>query len=159
MTKLKKNSSCDQTQKLKLWQISNTQIVTKLKFWQNSKTLIFTNSICDNSNCDETRIVTKLKLWQNSTIKLGQNLKKGKLWQNSIDDKTSEESVGENYLTPWQPMILWTAFRNFAMLFTLLLQGFYGYSYRTDGQTQDNFESNIGLYKTCGCHHEITFFA
>ena len=29
---------------------------------------------------------------------------------------------------------------------------------RTDGQTQDNFESNIGLYKNCGCHHEITFF-
>ena len=48
-----KNSNCDKTQKLKLWQNSQNQIVTTLK----------------NSNFDKktkNKIVTKLKLWQNS---------------------------------------------------------------------------------------------
>ena len=40
-----KNSSCDDTQKLKSWWNSKTEIVMKLK----------------NSNCDKTQILTKLK--------------------------------------------------------------------------------------------------
>ena len=46
------NSNCGPTQKLKLLQISNTQIVTKLKFLRKS-----------NSNCDktQTKTVTELK--------------------------------------------------------------------------------------------------
>ena len=49
-----KNSNCDETQKVKLWINSRTQIVTKKeeKKWQNS-------------NCDKTQNVTKLKT-QNS---------------------------------------------------------------------------------------------
>ena len=42
VTKLK-NSNCDKTQKLKLWQNSKTQIVTKLK-----------KSNCDSSNSDSS---------------------------------------------------------------------------------------------------------
>ena len=38
-----KQSNCDKTQKLKLWQISKNQIVTKLK-----------NSNCDSSNSDSS---------------------------------------------------------------------------------------------------------
>ena len=68
-----KNSNCDKTQKLKLWQQSNwdkTQNVTKLKLWQNFKTQIVTKL--------KTQIVTKLKklkFYQNQKIKLWQNLK------------------------------------------------------------------------------------
>ena len=43
-----KNSNCDKTQNLKLWQKSNchkTQVVTKLKLWPNS-------------NCDKSQVVT-----------------------------------------------------------------------------------------------------
>ena len=52
----KKNSNCDETQNLKLWQNSETQIVTKLK----------------NSNCDKTQIMTKVELWQNSSCEKSQ---------------------------------------------------------------------------------------
>ena len=45
VTKIK-NSNCDKTQKLKLWQNSKTQIATKL----------------ENLNCDKTK---KSELWQN----------------------------------------------------------------------------------------------
>ena len=75
MTKLK-NLNCDPTQKLKLWQISNSQIVTKLKLWQNSncKKKKKKNSIVTKlkkANCDKTTIydktqfVTTLNWWQN----------------------------------------------------------------------------------------------
>jgi hypothetical protein len=82
-----KNSNCAETQKLKLWWNSKTQIVIKLKlkWWQNSKSQIVTklknsnrdntqivrdkirNSKCDNLNCDKTwelKLCQKLKLWQ-----------------------------------------------------------------------------------------------
>ena len=73
MTKLK-NSNCDTTQKLLLWQNLKAQIVTKLK-------------LCQNSNCDKSRVVTNLKLWHNSNCEK-KNLKiisgtKHQLWQNA----------------------------------------------------------------------------
>ena len=72
MTKLK-NSNCDKTQKLKFLHNSITEINTqkkkkmlkkiqKLKLWQYSETQILTN--LKNSNCDQTeknQIVTKAK--------------------------------------------------------------------------------------------------
>ena len=59
MTKLK-NSNCDHTQKLQLWQKYKKQIyrTQKLKF---DKTQIVTK--IKILNCDKTQ----LKLWQNST--------------------------------------------------------------------------------------------
>ena len=80
MTKLK-NSNCDKFQKLKLQQNLKTKILTKLKLGQNSKTQNVTTQ--------------KVKFWQNS---------KGKLWQNSIYNKTLKESFNKNNLTPRQRM-------------------------------------------------------
>ena len=93
---MRRNTNRDKTQKVKLWQISKTQIVTKLKKSNWDKIL---NSKCDkikkknqivtklkknpivtklkNKKCDKTQ---KLKLWQNSKVKLWQNLKKNKFW-------------------------------------------------------------------------------
>ena len=94
VTKLK-NSNCDKTQNLKMWQNSTcdkTQVVTKLKLWRNSN--------CDkNSSCDKTQIVTKLKLWE-KTQKLKcdnsecDKTRELKLWQlkNSNYDKTLKKS-------------------------------------------------------------------
>ena len=59
------NSNCDETQKIKLWWNSKTQIVMKLQ----------------NSNCDETQ---KLKLWWNSKTQIVMKLK------NSKCDKTQK---------------------------------------------------------------------
>ena len=53
-----KNSKCDITQQLKMWQDSKTQNVTKL-----------TKSKCEKINkskCDKTQ---KLKIWQNLKLK------------------------------------------------------------------------------------------
>ena len=47
--------SCDKTEKLKLWQNSNSDQTKKLKFWQ-----------LKNSKCDKTQ---QLKLWQNLKVK------------------------------------------------------------------------------------------
>ena len=82
VTKLK-NSICDKTQKLKLW--------------QNSKTQIFTTKNLNYSICDKTQ---KPELWQNykkeSLTKLKKKWKtyKVKLWQNS---KTSIVSNLKNF--------------------------------------------------------------
>ena len=82
MTKLK-NLKLYQTQELKLWPNSKTQLMSKLK-----KNNIFTKlKNCDNcdkikkknSNCDQTQ---KLKLWQNSNTQIVTELK------NSNFDKT-----------------------------------------------------------------------
>ena len=58
-----KNSNCDKTQKLKLWQNSKSKMVTKLK----------------NFNGDKTQ---KLKLWHNLSTQIVTKLK------NSSCDKT-----------------------------------------------------------------------
>ena len=116
--KLKKNSY--KIQKLELWQLkpSNWQETQKLKMWQNSKTQIVTKlktSNCDktqkiqfetklkSTNCDKSQ---KLKLWQNKKLKLWQ-LKKSncdktqklKLWQlknsNSDTSTTDEMFLGQ----------------------------------------------------------------
>ena len=92
-------SSSDQTQKLKLWQNSQSQIVTKLKNLNHDSNQKL--KVWQNSNCAKTE---KLKLWQTSKTqifttqspKLGQNsnyeeekktqiltTKKLKLWQKS----------------------------------------------------------------------------
>ena len=61
MTKLKKKSNRDQTQKLKFWQNSRTQIVTKLKKKsQNSNAQTVT--ILKNSNCDKTQYIKMCQL-------------------------------------------------------------------------------------------------
>ena len=71
------NSNCDKTQKLKLWQISKTQIVKKIifKLWELQHS---------NSDKTQTQTVTKLK---NSNRDQSQ---KHKFWQlkNSNCDKT-----------------------------------------------------------------------
>ena len=69
MTKLKKNSNCDQTKKPKLWQSSNTQIFVRLKNSNCDKSQKTKYIKIQKSNCDKN---TNLKLWPNS-----------KLWQNS----------------------------------------------------------------------------
>ena len=94
VTKLK-NSNCDKSQKLRLWQYSKTQIVTNLtnskcyktqnsncyktikkkKLWQNSKTKILTK--LKNSNCNKTK---KLKLWPTQKINFWQNSKTQRAW-------------------------------------------------------------------------------
>ena len=108
-----KNLICEETQKLKLWQDSNSNgyHTQKLKLGQNSK----------NSNCDKTQIVTKLKLWQNSNcdnIKIVTKLentncnktRKLELWHNlevwkvSIKKKKFKGSLNKKILTPSQPM-------------------------------------------------------
>ena len=107
MTKLK-NSLCDKTQKLIMWQNSTCD---KLKLWQNSN--------CEGKNqklkSDKTQIVTKLensnydnsklKFWQNfkKKLKLGQNLKYNK-YQFLKTKKTLRGSFSKNILTPRQPM-------------------------------------------------------
>ena len=74
-----KNSNCDTTEKLQLWEKkknSKTLNVTKLKVWQNPriqikyknlKTQIVTklqnSNGVKNSNFDETQIVMKFKNW------------------------------------------------------------------------------------------------
>ena len=58
MTKLKE-SNCDKTQKVKLWQNSKTQTVTQLQVWQNLETQNVKKFY--NSNFDKTHIVVKLK--------------------------------------------------------------------------------------------------
>ena len=105
-----KNSKCDKTQNLKLWQNSLTQILTKLKNSSCDTTQIVTklkNSNCDktrkNSNCDKTKKsncdkTKKIKLWQNSKSQIVTKLKnsnynktqKLNLWQNSITQITKK---------------------------------------------------------------------
>ena len=82
MTKLR-DSNCDKTQKLKLWQNSKTHIVTKVKVWQNSngdKNQIVKKKSkatqCDKTQTVTTQIVTKFMLWQNSNGDKNQILKK-----------------------------------------------------------------------------------
>ena len=80
LTWTRRQSPCDKTQKLKLWENSKTQIVRKLK----------------NSNCDESQkleIVTKLKnLNCDKTQKLknsnSDNTQELKLWQYQENLKT-----------------------------------------------------------------------
>ena len=85
VTKLK-NSNCDQTQELKLWE-KKTQ---KLKLSTNSKTQVVTKP--KNSKCNRTQ---KPKLWQISKSKIMTKLKmlqnsnsKTEMWQNTKCDKT-----------------------------------------------------------------------
>ena len=99
MTKLKK--------KHRLWQKSNSDKTQKLKLWQNLQTQIVTrliNSNCDqtkkkmrqklaNINCDTTK---KLKLWQNSRSQIVTKLKKTQFvpkLKNSNCDKTIKEII------------------------------------------------------------------
>ena len=66
-----KNSNYDKTHKLKLWQSSKTRIVTKLrklKWWQNSKTQIVTK--LKKNSCDKNG---KLKFWKTQPFNLGQS--------------------------------------------------------------------------------------
>ena len=106
-----KNSNCDKTLKLKLWQNSKTHsdktqklkllkknsknlCETKPKLWQNLRTQTMTKKYSKNqivtklknSNCDESQIVIKIKKTQLVT-KLtnlpGDQTHKLKLWQNS----------------------------------------------------------------------------
>ena len=84
VTKLK-NSKCDISQKLQMWQNSScdtTQIVTKLKLWWNSNGDKTQNVGGKNQKlkCDKTQIVTKLENLNDKTQKL-------KFWQN-IQKKT-----------------------------------------------------------------------
>ena len=110
-----KNSKCDKTQKFKIRQNSNTQIVTKLKFWQNL-------------NCDKTLTVTRLNLWQNLKQKISNcdNLKQHKLWQNwkaqiiikrTIDDK-SLLSITTWHLDNRWDLAMFVGWRYFSMLYT-----------------------------------------
>ena len=72
MIKLKK-SNCDEIQKLKLWQNSNTEIGMKLKNSngdKNKKNQFVTKlkklKLWQKLNCDKNQIVTKHKFWQKS---------------------------------------------------------------------------------------------
>ena len=85
VTKLK-ISNCDNTQKLKLGKTSKTQIVTKLKNSNSDKTQIL--KLCQNSNCDKTQ---KLKLWQNSKTQIVTKLKI------SNCDKTQKVVIGTTW--------------------------------------------------------------
>ena len=80
MTKLK-NSNCEKTKKLKLWQnsISNRDQTQKLK--------IVTKI---NSNCDKTQ---KLKLWQNLTVVIVKFFSK----KNFITLTTNEMFEGQRF--------------------------------------------------------------
>ena len=70
-----KNSSYDETQKLKFWWNKKNQIVMKIKLqWISQLT---------NSNCDSTWILTNLNLWGQKTLK---------------------GFFSKSILTPWQPM-------------------------------------------------------
>ena len=89
VTKLR-NSNCDKTQKLKLWQNSNTQIVTKV---ENSETEIVTK--LKNSNCDKTQ---KLKFWQNSKTQIVTKLKNS----NCEQTKNSNYGLSKKKLKLWQ---------------------------------------------------------
>ena len=112
ITKLK-NSNCDKTQKLKLWQNSKTWIVTKLKksncdknqklkWGQNSKTEFATK--LKNWNCDQTQ---KLKLQQYQNCKKTWKLI---MWQTFLFCYTI---VCKNKLTHWQPRdVFRAAFRD-----------------------------------------------
>ena len=71
VTKLQ-NSNCNKTQKLKLWQIPTTKIVTKLK------NLFVTNKIWENSKTQNVRKI-KMSHIKNSNCNITQNLK---MWQN-----------------------------------------------------------------------------
>ena len=78
-----KNSNGDETQKLKLWSNSKTQILIK----KNLKTWIVMK--LKNSNCDETQ---NLKLWQNSKAQIMTKLLNSncdKLKTQSNRDKTN----------------------------------------------------------------------
>ena len=107
------NSNCNYsktktvtTQKVKLWQNSEIQIVIsqKLKLGQNSKTGNMTNQKLKlwinpiNPNFEDTQKLKfwktkqKLKLWQNTKLKFWQL----NSWQNF------KKSFGKNNLTSWQ---------------------------------------------------------
>ena len=60
------HSSGDETQKLKLWQNSETQIMMKLKNSNDDKTIKKKVTKLKNSNSLKNLIVTEFKLWQNS---------------------------------------------------------------------------------------------
>ena len=101
MTKLK-NSHCEKTQKLKLWQNSKTQIVAtqKLNFWQNSKTQIVTKLKIKLWQCSKTQMVTKLK--------------------HSNSDKTLWVFEFCHTSTPWQPTNSQCSYSQFLRCFLLL---------------------------------------
>ena len=79
VTKLK-NTKCDKTHKHKLWQQTNSSCGTtqKLKWWQILKTRIVTK--LKKNYCDKTQ---KWKLWQNLKTQIVTKLRKEKkkLWQ------------------------------------------------------------------------------
>ena len=78
---------------LKLWQKSETQIVTKLKkikLQQNSKTLKVTKPKI--SNCDKSQIATKVKNWNSNKLKKGNSNK----LKNSSCYKTKKNLIVPN---------------------------------------------------------------
>ena len=106
MVKKLKNSNIDKTQKIKLWQISKTKIVTKLKPQIVTK---LKNSNCDktkkNSNCYKTQ---NLIFWQNSKTQIVTKLK------NSNCNKAQKVVI----VTPWQPIrCSWGSFRDSCYVF------------------------------------------
>ena len=71
-----KNSNCDTTWILKVWQNSTTQIVTKL----------------ENPNCDRKEKKNQIVSEKKSTKKFYKT-QEVKLWQNSITQKVSTQKV------------------------------------------------------------------
>ena len=164
------NSTCDQTQNIKLWRHSKTPMMTtqKLKLWQNLKTQILTNSktqivttqklkLWQNSNYDKTQIVTKLKklkLWQSSKAQIVKKLKnsncdssktqivtKLKFWQNLNCHETQKLILWHNSKTPIFPKLFQDFLTNFLELFGMLLSAWV--ERVSDSRLRDFFKLSI----------------
>ena len=107
------NSNYDNTQKVKKWRNSKTQIVTTRKKSKWDKTQVVTKlKLWQSSNCDKTQFVTKLKLWQNSNCET--KIKNSNVTtqtvtkpENSYYDKTPNLKLWQNLKSNLDKLEIW----------------------------------------------------